>query len=606
MSFPAGHKLAHYEIIEPIGKGGMGEVYRARDTKLGRDVAIKVLPEDFSADERRLARFQREAQLLASLNHPNIGTIYGVEENALVLELIEGPTLGDRIADGPIPLNEALPIARQITEALEAAHEAGIIHRDLKPANVKVKEDGSVKVLDFGLAKALEGDGEGSPSESPTMSAAATRAGVIMGTAAYMSPEQAKGKRVDKRADVWAFGAVLYEMLTGTRAFAAEDVSETLAYVLAKEPNWEALPAHTPAALRQVLKLCLEKDTERRVRDTGDVRLAMEGAFETGADNVSAADTPRPAGLRPTALVGFASLLVGAVLAGLAVRSLTRPAPPSVTRFALMLSSPLLPVAGPPLVAISPDGATVVYTGVDRLYRRELEQLDSRPIPNTEGGNSPFFSPDGQWVGFQTRDRRALKKVSLGGGPAVTLAETTVAGASWGPDDTILFGLANGSLVRISAAGGNPQAVTTLADGEVGHYRPDFLPSGKAALFTVWSGTLETSQIAVVSLDTGERRTLTGGTYPRYVPSGHIVFAREASLWAVPFDVERLELTGTSVPVVEGVWVSANSGSAQFAIANNGTLLYATGGASGVYRTLVWGDRAGREEPLTAEPRRYT
>jgi len=307
-------------------------------------------------------------------------------------------------------------------------------------------------------------------------------------------------------------------------------------------------------------------------------------------------------------LVGLAGLLVGAAIVGLADRSRTGPPPLPVNRFAIELTTPLLSLVGPPLIAISPDGGSVVYTGADRLYLRDLGKLESRPIPNTEGANSPFFSPDGQWVGFQTGNRRALQKISLAGGPAVTLAETSVAGASWGPDDTILFGIDQGVLMRVSAEGGEPQPVTTLADGEVGHWRPDFLPNrpgGQAALFTVWSGALETSQIAVVSLATGERHILTRGTYPRYVPTGHILFALEASLWAIPFDLERLEVTGAPAPVVDGVSVSAASGAAHFAVAHNGTLVYARGDASNTGFTLVWVDRRGRDEPLTAAPRPY-
>ena len=459
MSLAAGHKLAHYEVLELIGKGGMGEVYRARDGKLGRDVAIKVLPDELAENKERLARFKREAKVLASLNHPGIAAIYGLEESEgthyLILELVPGETLAERIARGPIPVDEALQIAIQIAEALEEAHEHGIVHRDLKPANIKITPDGKVKVLDFGLAKAfVEESPEGDSSMSPTITRDATRVGVILGTAAYMSPEQAKGKTVDKRADVWAFGAVLYEMLTGKRAFVGEDVSETLARVLTKEPEWDALSPAAPATLRRTLKLCLTKDMKRRVRDIGDVRLAMEGVFDTATEDVSSVNASRPAGLRSLVLVGLAGLIVGGVLVGIAARSRTRPTPAPVSRFTLQLTSPLAIAPGPPLIAISPDGSTVAYTGFDQLHLRDLSELESRPIPNTEGGNSPFFSPDGQWVGFQTSDRRMLRKVSLTGGPAVTLAETSVSGASWGPDDTILFGVANGALVKVSAEGG--------------------------------------------------------------------------------------------------------------------------------------------------------
>jgi serine/threonine-protein kinase len=479
MPLATGHKLAHYEILELIGKGGMGEVYRARDRKLGRDVAIKVLPDELAENEERLARFKREAKVLASLNHPGIAAIYGLEESEgthyLILELVPGETLAERIARGPIPVEEALQIVIQIAESLEEAHEHGIVHRDLKPANIKITPDGKVKVLDFGLAKAfVDETRQADSSMSPTITRDATRVGVILGTAAYMSPEQAKGKTVDKRADVWAFGAVLYEMLTGKRAFDGEDVSETLAHVLTKEPVWDALSPATPATLRRTLQLCLTKDVKRRVRDIGDVRMAMEGTFDTATDDVSLVDASRPAGLRSLVLVGLAGLIVGAVIVGVVARGRTRQVPSPVSRFSLELTSPLAVTPAPPLVAISPDGSTVVYTGFDQLYLRDLSELASRPIPNTEGANSPFFSPDGRWVGFQAGDRRMLKKVSLTGGPAVTLAETSVAGASWGPDDTILFGVGGGALAKVSAEGGDPKSVTSLAPGEVGHWRPDF------------------------------------------------------------------------------------------------------------------------------------
>ena len=374
----------------------MGEVYRARDTELGRDVAVKVLPEDFSADEDRLARFRREAQLLASLNHPNIAAIYGTEQNALVLELVDGPTLAERIAQGPLPINEAVAIARQIAEALEAAHEAGVIHRDLKPANIKVQEDGTVKVLDFGLAKAIEGEAEGDSSESPTMTGAATRAGIILGTAAYMSPEQAKGKRVDKRADVWAFGAVLYEMLTGQRPFAGEDVSETLAYVLTKEPDWSALPADLSTTLRSFLRRALQKDPKRRVRDIGDMRLALEGSFETGVTESSAQTVRRNSW--PAVIGAALAGVIGTALVASVVSYRSSEAPRPLTRFVLD-SSFERDASG---VAISPDGTRIVYgsmtTGSDQLVVRTLDALEATPLG--VAGSGPFFSPDGQWVGY--------------------------------------------------------------------------------------------------------------------------------------------------------------------------------------------------------------
>ena len=391
MPLAAGTKLGPYEITAPIGKGGMGEVYRARDTKLGRDVAIKVLPEELAEDEERVARFEREAKLLASLNHPNIASIYGLEETdgptALVLELVEGPTLAERIEEGPIPVDEALHIARQMADALESGHEAGVVHRDLKPANVKLKEDGTVKVLDYGLAKALEGDatggGDSELSQSPTLTRQGTQMGVILGTAAYMSPEQAKGKRVDERTDVWAFGAVVYEMLTGTRAFAGEDVSDTLAAVLRAEPDLDALPPETPAALRRTLQLCLTKDVKKRVRDIGDVRLALEGAFET---EVVAADVPRG---RRVWLVAALAALAG-LTGGLAIRSASAPKA-THTPMRLNLSVPPGLLSIDRAVAISRDGRRVAYATRDRISDPGSGETGRPARPRYGGRSAPFL-----------------------------------------------------------------------------------------------------------------------------------------------------------------------------------------------------------------------
>ena len=421
MALEPGGKLGSYEVLEPIGSGGMGEVFRARDTKLKRDVAIKVLPDLFADDPERLARFQREAEVLASPNHPNIGGIYGVEETsdtlALVLELVEGPTLADRIAQGAIPLEEALAIARQIVEALEAAHEAGVVHRDLKPANVKVREDGTVKVLDFGLAKAL-GDGrQGDPSESPTLTTAATRAGVIMGTAAYMSPEQAKGKRVDKRADVWAFGAVLFEMLTGQRPFAGEDISETLARVLMKEPDWSALPSGVSLTLRTVLTRCLQKDPRQRVRDVGDIRLAMDGAFEIRSEP-SEPSAPRT---RSWVVTIVASLLTGLAVWSLMILMRSHPSAPAPTkRFALMLPPEAeLSTTGGTFFALSRDGSDLVYIGEGgrQLFRRSMDQLDAAPDPGYLWRFETFFLPGRRMARLlherRTREDRACRRTLL-------------------------------------------------------------------------------------------------------------------------------------------------------------------------------------------------
>ena len=420
MALSPGTRLGVYEVSAKIGEGGMGEVYQARDTKLDRDVALKVLPEAFTSDPDRLARFEREAKVLASLNHPNIGSIYGLEEaegvKALVLELIEGPTLADRIKLGPIPIDEALPIAKQIAEALEAAHEAGVIHRDLKPANIKVREDGTVKVLDFGLAKALDPNPDADPSQSPTLTAAATQMGVIMGTAAYMSPEQAKGKTADRRSDVWAFGAVLYEMLSGRRAFQGEDVSDTLVSVFRDDPDWSMLPDAVPERVRQALHVCLQKEPKQRVRDVAAVRLAMDGAFET---TIRAPSAPTVAPtlavwLRPIPLA--LAVVVVALVSGLGVWTLTRPASPRLARFAISPSPPLWvnPVATPDVV-ISPDGTRMVYvsnvadgTLGGQLYVRTLDQLDAVLLRGAEAAINPFISPDGNSVGYWNVQDRGL------------------------------------------------------------------------------------------------------------------------------------------------------------------------------------------------------
>ena len=476
MPFSPGTRLGHYNVTALLGEGGMGQVWQATDTQLNRQVALKILPDAFAADPDRLARFTREAQILASLNHPNIAAIYGMEEaegtRALVLELVEGPTLADRISKGPIPLDEVLPIAKQIAEALEAAHEAGVIHRDLKPANIKVREDGTVKVLDFGLAKAFDPNPEGDPSQSPTLTAAATQMGVILGTAAYMSPEQARGQTVDRRADVWAFGAVLYEMLAGRRAFEGEDVSDTLVSVFRDDPDWSRLSADVPARVRQAIQVCLQKDPKQRVRDVAAVRLAMEGAFGTTA---SAPSEPTvapslPIWQRPVAIAGavLASLAVG----GIAVWTLgngTVPAPSS-KRFTLTLpeSDRLLGGSGD-MLALSPDGQTLVYVatrdGTRQLFRRPVDQFQATPMPGTEGAQDPFFSPDGQSVGFDANG--AMLRVALVGGPAQTLTATpSFRGAVWGADDMIVYGLyAAGPLMQIPAAGGDPVVLFTPDDG---------------------------------------------------------------------------------------------------------------------------------------------
>ena len=592
----------------------MGEVFRARDGKLGRDVAIKVLPDEFARDTERLARFKREAKVLASLNHPGIAAIYGLEESEethyLVLEFVPGETLAERIARGPIPVEEALDIAMKIAEALEEAHEQGIVHRDLKPANIKLTPDGKVKVLDFGLAKAfVEETPDADNSMSPTLTRDATRVGVILGTAAYMSPEQAKGKKVDKRTDVWAFGAVLYEMLTGKRAFIGEDVSDTLAAVLRAEPELDALPADVSAAMRTALARCLEKDLKRRVRDIGDVKLAMEGAFETRALPLTEAPTKPRVGW-PT--VGAA--LLSAALAGIAVWSVRPEAPRPLARF--VVSSPAeAPINAPRdiAVAIAADGTRIVYpTMVDgpQFVVRALDKLETTRLGGIgRAPREPFFSPDGNWIGYFTGG--ILKKVSVLGGPPVTVCElpagqgTGSRGASWGLDDTIVFATGGPTgLLRVRATGGEPEELTALAPGE-NHLWPEILDGREAVLFTIVSGSVDSAQIAVLSLATGDVKILLpGGSNPRYMPTGHIVYGVGGTLRAVGFDIERLEVTSEPVPVLEDV-LTKSTGAASFGVSQTGSLVYLAGAAGNIERTLVWVDREGRETALPAEPRAY-
>ena len=599
----------------------MGEVYRAIDTNLKRAVAIKVLPTSVAADAERLARFQREAELLASLNHPHIAAIYGLEDadgvKALVLELVEGPTLADRIAQGPIPLDEAIPIARQIAEAVEAAHEQGIIHRDLKPANIKLRSDGTVKVLDFGLAKALDpAPASIDASQSPTItSPAMTRMGVIMGTAAYMSPEQARGKTVDKRSDIWAFGCVLYEMLTGRRAFEGEDISDTLANVLKIDPNWQALPAEVPAAIRALLRRCLDKDRRTRVADistalfvldeAAGLRGAVEGPAEVGP--YVRGEVSRWRRVVPAA----GALIVGGAIVGGAVWWSMRTASPAVVRttIATTESTALVTAGGVRDVAITPDGSRIVYRGTNQLLVRVLNQIEPDVLGGLGTPTNPFISPDGQWIGFA--DGQRLKKVAITGGPPVTIApvDGVLRGATWGPDGTIVFATdaTVTGLQRVSAAGGEP-TVLTKPDSERGerdHLWPEFLPGGGAVLFTIYPaiGGPDNAQVAVLDLQTGTSKVLIrGGSHAHYVPTGHLVYGVAGTLRAVPFDLERLELTGTPAPVLEGVWTTP-LGAANFAVAANGSLVYVAGLARAASRnTIVSVDRQGRVSPLPGLP----
>ena len=624
MALSAGTRLGPYEILAALGSGGMGEVYRARDTKLGRDVAIKVLPEVFALDADRLARFGREAQVLASLNHPNIAHLYGLEDaqgvRALIMELVDGPTLADRIAQGPIPLDEARLVARQIAEALDAAHEQGIIHRDLKPANIKVRSDGTVKVLDFGLAKAIDplssSPAGAALANSPTLTspAAMTAVGVILGTAAYMAPEQARGKAMDKRSDIWAYGCVLYEMLTGKRAFPGDEVTDTIAFVITREPDWFALPPTTPASIRRVLHRCLEKDRKRRLADIADARLELE---ENPADLESLTTLENPANrgagaswrrALPWAATSALAVAMAMVLVLWAPwRTVSAPAP-------LRLSAELgadVTLANTNFGAaaiLSPDGRTLAFIaqksgGASRIYVRRLDQLHAVALSATDGAASPFFSLDGQWIGFFADGK--LKKISVTGGAAVVLCDAPNGrGGAWSDDGTIILTPDSGAvtLSRVSSAGGTPTQLTQLDPGEFQHKWPQVLPGGKAVLFTSHNSPngFDDAQIVVQPLPGGARKVVQrGGYYGRYLPSGHLVYVAHGTLFAAPFDLNRLEPTGPSVPVLEGVMANpAITGGAQFAVADNGTLVYLPGPSLNTEVPIQWMDRDGKTAAL--------
>ena len=646
-----GTKLGPYEVVGALGAGGMGEVYRARDIKLNREVALKVLPEAFAKDAERMARFQREAQVLASLNHPNIAAIYGLEESgdvrALVMELVEGPTLAERIGSVgvglvpdqgrpqgvPLQIDESLQIAKQLAEGLEYAHERGVIHRDLKPANIKVTPDGTVKVLDFGLAKALDAPHTPSPSpsgrgwpkglgegqDSPTLSFAATQAGVILGTAAYMSPEQARGKPVDKRADIWAFGVVLHEMLTGKQVFSGETVSDTLAAVITKEPDWEALPASAALRIRQLLHRCLTKDAKQRLRDIGEARIAIEetlsGASDVATGLVPSVGQPQEPALSavkgsplqralPWALAVV--FLLGAIISSVSYWRLARaPAraivseiePPEQTQFGLYL--------GPPV--ISPDGQTLAFAAVDltgkrktMLWVRSLDSPVARPLPGTEGASDPFWSADSRSVGFFADDK--LKTIEASGGPAVVVADAPYAGGgSWNRDGTIVFvpHTAKG-IYRVSASGGAPAPVIPPDTSKSWLYvGPRFLPDGKHFLYVTQYGDPALAGIYFASLDGKERRLVLREGNSALYASGYLLYPRGNTLMAQAFDPERGQLKGDPHRVAQNVAVVV--GNDQFGGASeNGILVYQTGGG-GSEKRLTWFDRAGKNLGVVGE-----
>ena len=604
-------------------------MWRARDSSLNRSVAIKVLPEEFFDDRDLVARFEREAKALAALNHPGIAAVYSFESmqgrHILVMELVEGEGLDVRIARGAIPPDEALPIARQIAEALEAAHEKGIIHRDLKPANVMVGSDGRVKLLDFGLAKALESDaGSASSSDlthSPTITGRATAAGVILGTAAYMSPEQARGKTADRRADIWAFGAVFYEMLTGKHLFEGETVSDVLAGVLRQNIDFDALPAETPPAILRLLRRCLARDPKDRLHDAADARLEIEEALRHPA-----AGSVQPAG-REAERTTFSRLLpwlIAAVLAAFAFALLVARRPPAAGGEALHLTVaiPEAIALAPDLqnqtqaLAFSPDGKRMAFRGrsgeENRIFVRDLTRENPEAVAGTEDGSDPFFSPDGEWLGFQSGGK--LKKTALRGGTPVSLADAPQSrGACWGEDGTIVFApTVNAALSRIPAAGGEARPLTVLdaANRERTHRWPEILPGGKFVLFTVGTedkpGDYDDARIDAVSLATGKRHVVyRGASMARWAPPGHLLLARRADVLAVPFDLETATARGTPVPVLQEVSGDPRSGTAFFGAARNGAVAYAEGLSVQGKSEFTWIDRSGKREPAAVPPGLY-
>jgi eukaryotic-like serine/threonine-protein kinase len=623
-----GAKLGPYDVTARLGAGGMGEVWRATDTRLDRNVAIKVLPAAFIEDSDRLARFEREAKLLAQLHHPNIASIFGLEEyngvRALVMELVEGPTLAERLSGGALSLEESLSIARQIAEALEEAHGKGIVHRDLKPQNVKAPAGGKVKVLDFGLAKAMSPSGSGSDPglahsptimNSPTMTVKpGTHLGVILGTAAYMSPEQASGSAVDKRSDIWALGVVLFEMLSGRRLFAADTVGETLAAVFKADTDFTAVPASTPPALRQLLRRCLERNPKNRLHDVADARIVIDDLIAGRT-----IDDAAPA-VRVTRFPGRATLVLGAALvavaAAAAVGGMFASRPTSAPAEPMRLSIPLsasqeLTIGANGLIVFTPDGRSLVFSarmnGKSQLFRRDLGGREAIPIPGTDDGDSTFFSPDGRWIGFVSGGN--LMKVASEGGRPFRLADQGVGGCAWLTDGTIVFTpLYTEGLFRIPAEGGSSQRLTSpdRKSGELGHWWPEALPGERYVVFTAFRTPVDQSRIGVLDLSNGSVRwVVEGGFFARYVSGGHLLYARGQRMYAAPFDPSTATVTGAAVAVLDDVLVSQTNGYAMFAVSRRGTLAYVTESLGNPLRELVWLDRAGRPTPAIPERRRY-
>jgi hypothetical protein len=628
MTLSSGTRLAQYRLEEKIGAGGMGEVWRAVDTTLDRAVALKLLPDALANDAQRLARFDREAKVLASLNHPSIAVIHGLHSaegvHFLAMELVAGQNLADRIARGPLAVDETIAIALQISEALEAAHDSGIVHRDLKPANIQVTPEGKVKVLDFGLAKALApdpGSQSGSGSLSPTVTSAGTLAGVILGTAAYMSPEQARGRAVDRRADIWAFGCVLYEMLTGRRLFDGETVSDVIAAVLTRLPQLDALPDSTPSALRRLIARCLERDPKRRLRDIGEARIALQ---EIVAGGPGAVTTPGIAGAAPAparrpafmvvalALTAALALVAGFVLGGRRVAETPKATPGRTVRFALQPPPGVTEISNP---AVASDGSFVVYAGgtngKSALYLHRLDEMAPRLVEGTEGGTGPFISPDGRWIGFhQGMD---IKKVDASGGEPLVVgrARGNFPGAAWRRDGAIVLASTwLGGLAVIPAEGGEAKPLTTpdVAHGEKGHWWPKILPDDRHALFTIWraGSGLNDASVALIDLETGSYHALFAGADAWFLPPASIVYYRAGAYHAVPFDLATLAVTGDAAPMLRDVSSLDPSGDDYLPLATgaDGTLVY-TSTERFEAAKLAWLSPGHEPELLPIPPRRY-
>jgi Tol biopolymer transport system component len=621
MPLSVGMRFGSYEISALIGAGGMGEVYRARDTQLGREVAIKALPASFTSDASRVARFEQEAKTLAALNHPNIAHIYDLERGegttGLVMELVEGPTLAERIAQGRVPVDEALKIATQIADALEAAHERGIVHRDLKPANVKLKADGTVKVLDFGIAKALDARQLSGPGPAVLTTPALTEAGLLLGTAAYMSPEQARGRPVDQRTDVWAFGAVLYEMLAGRPPFVGEDVTETIAALLKTEPDWSLLPPLPPLIAEFLLRRSLQKEPRQRLRAIGDARLVLEEVAAGTADYMRRDPSQVPASrlARHAPMLGVGALLIGAAAAAVAtwmVKPTPEPFRPVVRATIELPPGQYLAPAALSVLALSPDASQLAYVartrdgGGQQVYLRAMNSGETRPVPSTDGAAGLFFSPDGRWLGYFAAGE--LKKISVSGGVAQPLAiAPSPGGASWGSHDAIVFlPRFGGNLAAVSDRGGPAQPITQDPAEVPGFLTPESLPGDKGVVFATFKPK---SAILVRAPGPNEPRALVQEqalAAPRYVSSGHLIYVQSGQLMAVPFDLDRLEPRGSPVPVVrdvlqtpEVVWPT------QYSVSATGTLVYVAGATQSQLSQLVWVDRNGTETPLAATPRGY-